>query len=366
MQRTSTLVVVVGIFFVVGVILLSHFSLQATGPSTRGGYTLLTEVDDSRGLESGAEVTRAGVTVGTVRSVDLADSNRNKVVVTMRLLKGAEIRKDAVASIQLKSLLGTHYVHITHGTSGSPLVQDGDTIVSEEVVDIAEALGKIGQMGGEAHDLIASVNENQKEFFEKINAVIDENRPNVKKTTDALADAAPKLGGFFDSVSSVTAALSEGKGTLGRLLYDESVYNSVEKTASNLEEISDTLRAGEGTLGKLIYDPELSDQLSDSFKNVSDASRSLKEWLDSNSGDLNELIGALKQAAPNIESAFANLNEVSKKINSSEGTLGKLVNDPELYDEARRAVSQIRKTFEEGEEQSVLRTFLGVFFGSMI
>ena len=41
-------------------------------------------------------------------------------------------------------------------------------------------------------------------------------------------------------------------------------------------------------------------------------------------------------------------------------------NDDALYDEIRAAVGQVRKTFEEGEEQSVLRTFMGVFFGSMM
>ena len=69
---------------------------------------------------------------------------------------------------------------------------------------------------------------------------------------------------------------------------------------------------------------------------------------------------------PKIGEAAENFLEVSRKVNTGEGTIAKLVNDPELYDDLRRTVGQIRKTFEEGEEQSVLRTFLGVFFGSMI
>ncbi|HUT23474.1 MAG TPA: MlaD family protein [Sumerlaeia bacterium] len=373
MNKTPTVIVVVGIFFIVGVILLFGFSLRATGPSLRGGYVLYAEVDDSKGLERGAEVTRAGVPVGTVESIELADAEENKVRIKMRIFKQAVVRQDAVASIQLRSLLGTYFIHLSHGAAGSPAASDQTVLQSEEIVDVnavmrvVASLGdKVGGLVGGAEELISSVDENQKTFFIKVNGLIDENRENVKTVSEAFAKAAPKVEGFFDSVSELTTALNEGEGTIGKLFKDDAVYQSIRTATSNLEEISGRMKTGEGALGKLIYDEELANQLDETFKNVNTASTALREALDANSKDLNELINSLKKMTPNVQEAFDNFLEVSRKVNSDAGTLGKLINDPQLYDEARSAVTQIRKTFEEGEEQSVLRTFLGVFFGSMI
>jgi phospholipid/cholesterol/gamma-HCH transport system substrate-binding protein len=291
----------------------------------------------------------------------------------MRIFKDAVIRQDAVASIQLRSLLGTYFIHLSHGSAGSPAASDQTVLQSEEIVDVnavmrvVASLGdKVGGLVGGAEKLISSVDENQKTFFTKVNGLIDENRENVKTVSESFAKAAPKVEGFFDSVSQITTALNEGEGTIGKLFKDDTLYQSIRTAAGNLEEISARMKTGEGTLGKLIYDEELANQLDDTFKNVNTASTSLREALDANSKDLNELINSLKKMTPNIEEAVTNFVEVSRKVNSDAGTLGKLINDPQLYDEARSAVTQIRKTFEEGEEQSVLRTFLGVFFGSMI
>jgi phospholipid/cholesterol/gamma-HCH transport system substrate-binding protein len=366
MQRTTTMAVIVGIFAVVGVLLLFMFSLKATGPSVRSGYTITTEVNDSKGLEIGAEVTRAGVPIGVVKKVSLAEGDRDKVVIVMQVLPNAAIRKDAIATIQLKSLLGTYFIHLSHGTPGSPLVKEGDALKSEELMDINDVMRIVAGMGDQVDGLLASVNSNQKAFFEKINGVIDENRGNVKTVTAALAKSAPKVEGFFDSVGGVADSLNEGKGTLGKLLNDDTVYNDVKATASNLQQITTQVKSGEGTLGKVIYDKKLATQLESTFDNVDAATKSLRTTLESSNESIKGLLDAFQRVTPNLEKSFTNFAEISEKVNKGDGTLGKLVNDPELYNEVRRTVQQIRKTFEEGEEQSVMRTFLGVFFGSMM
>ena len=71
-------------------------------------------------------------------------------------------------------------------------------------------------------------------------------------------------------------------------------------------------------------------------------------------------------ALPKLDEGMDRFVSIGRKIDEGEGTLGKMVNDPELYDNVRDAVAQIRRTFEEGEEQTVMRTFLSVFFGSVI
>ncbi|MFH0792896.1 MAG: hypothetical protein V2A74_02560, partial [bacterium] len=85
-----------------------------------------------------------------------------------------------------------------------------------------------------------------------------------------------------------------------------------------------------------------------------------------NRAKLTDILDSLSRAIPDFEEAAKSIREVADKVNTGEGTLGKLVNDPSLYNDTKQAVGQIQKTFEENEEQSVMRTFLGVVFGGFI
>lgn len=81
---------------------------------------------------------------------------------------------------------------------------------------------------------------------------------------------------------------------------------------------------------------------------------------------VNELKAAIKDRGliRNIEASMANLNEISDKINHGEGTLGLLVNDESLYLEARQMINDIRATVDDIRETSPIVTFSSIFFGA--
>jgi phospholipid/cholesterol/gamma-HCH transport system substrate-binding protein len=160
--------------------------------------------------------------------------------------------------------------------------------------------------------------------------------------------------------------VDEGKGTLGKLMNDEQVYDQLSATMANLDAFSERLNSGEGTLGRLVNDAELADKIGDTFDNVNSASETVREIIDANRENIDTTIKNVAEAAPKLNEGLDSFTSIGKKIDDGEGTLGKLVNDPGLYDDVRGAVNQVRRAFEEGEEQSVMRTFLGVFFGSVI
>jgi phospholipid/cholesterol/gamma-HCH transport system substrate-binding protein len=81
---------------------------------------------------------------------------------------------------------------------------------------------------------------------------------------------------------------------------------------------------------------------------------------------LNELKAAVKERGliRNLESSMANLNEITEKINHGEGTLGLLVNDESLYLEVKQMINDIRATVDEMRETSPIVTFSSIFFGA--
>ncbi|MBI2437303.1 MAG: MCE family protein [Lentisphaerae bacterium] len=86
--------------------------------------------------------------------------------------------------------------------------------------------------------------------------------------------------------------------------------------------------------------------------------------------DAREVVGELKAAVKdrglirNLETSIANLNEISDKINHGEGTLGLLVGDEGLYLEVKQLVSDIRATVDDMRETSPIVTFSSIFFGA--
>jgi len=81
---------------------------------------------------------------------------------------------------------------------------------------------------------------------------------------------------------------------------------------------------------------------------------------------INELKAAVKDRGliRNVESSMANLNEITDKINHGEGTLGLLVNDESLYLEVKQMINDISATVDEIRETSPIVTFSSIFFGA--
>lgn len=62
--------------------------------------------------------------------------------------------------------------------------------------------------------------------------------------------------------------------------------------------------------------------------------------------------------------SLANLADITDKINHGEGTLGLLVNDESLYLEVKQVIGDIRATVDEVRETSPIVTFSSIFFGA--
>jgi len=366
METNKTIMLRVGIFVTLGLILLVWFSLKSEEPAkVKGGYPLFIRFEEIKGIEEGTVVTMSGVDVGRVDKIKF-ESESGKVRVDLTIQRSIKIRKDSIGGIYLKSLLGQNIINITPGKQKDVFLKPGDEVVSKETVDLDHIIETIGGLGDKAENLIENLNENQSDLLKKVSSVIDENKDNLKTTTESFAKVAPKFESMVNSFDDMLTNLKKGEGSLGKMLTDDSMYNKFSDVGDNLDEIAKKINSGEGTLGKLLSDDSLHKKAEDSLTNVKDAAEEIRTFLTENKQSLKEFVDAIKEVPPKIKEASDNLADITKKINEGQGTLGKLVNDPKLYDDTRDAINQMKQTFQESEEQAVMRTFLGIVFGSMM
>jgi len=174
----------------------------------RNTYRLSAEFKNVVGLGSGAEVRVAGIHEGTVRSINLPGRSDQKVRITMDLDKSTRdvIKKDSVAAIEAEGLVGDKYVEISFGSKDAEKVKDGDTIGGEAPVEMGDLLKKTNQI------------------------------------LDAAQDAVQNIDQSSGNLTSITAKLNQGTGTMGALLNDKAIYEHVNAGTAAFQDDMEALK----------------------------------------------------------------------------------------------------------------------------
>ena len=133
--------IAVGIFVIVGMVALGYLSIQLGQVSFLGsrGYAVTVDFPSVGGLKAGSAVEIAGVEIGRVESIGLADYQAR---VTLRVRSGIKLQEDAIASIKTKGLIGEKYIRISPGGSDKIIAPNGRIREVEAPVDFEELLSK--------------------------------------------------------------------------------------------------------------------------------------------------------------------------------------------------------------------------------
>jgi phospholipid/cholesterol/gamma-HCH transport system substrate-binding protein len=133
--------VAVGLFLVVGLLALGYLSIKLGRVSFLGttGYLVTVEFPSVGGLKAGSAVEIAGVEIGRVESIGLADYQAR---VTLRVKRDIKLQEDSIASIKTKGLIGEKYVRISPGGSDKIIPPNGRIREVEAPVDFEELLSK--------------------------------------------------------------------------------------------------------------------------------------------------------------------------------------------------------------------------------
>jgi phospholipid/cholesterol/gamma-HCH transport system substrate-binding protein len=300
-------VIILVIFTVSGDIRL--FSRSATVK------TYLTSVD---GLRKGAEVRLSGLKIGSVREINFtpaipADPNQRNFIEVVMELSGSidgvpaieRIRTDSLAVLKGAGVLGDNVIDITPGTLRGQPIRDGGTINSLAQKSVADII-------------------------------------------NASQTAVSNLNEISSDIKEVTEDIRQGRGTVGKLLRDETLYTSLNQTILRAENLITAIKEGEGTAGRLISDPALYNQANEVVTDLRRLTTQVNEQINGGRGTIGKLLkdeelynraNALVAKLDNSANRFEN---IVARAERGEGTVGKLLKDEQLYDEARQAVASLR------------------------
>ena len=140
MERTKVNVAV-GLFLVLGALALGYLSIRLGRVSFLGGtgYLVTADFPSVGGLKAGSGVEIAGVLIGRVEAIGLADYQAR---VVLRLNSGVKLQDDSIASIKTKGLIGEKYIRISPGGSDKIIPPNGRIREVEAPIDLEELISK--------------------------------------------------------------------------------------------------------------------------------------------------------------------------------------------------------------------------------
>lgn len=140
MKRIDT-ELLVGLFMIVGIACLAYLSIKLGKMEIIGdkGYKLYAEFSELGGLKNGAAVEIAGVEVGRVKNISLADYQAK---VELQINSGIKIQEDSIAAVKTKGLLGEKFIQISPGGEDKIIPPGGKIRETQPPLDIEKAIGQ--------------------------------------------------------------------------------------------------------------------------------------------------------------------------------------------------------------------------------
>ncbi len=298
------------------------------------------EFENVSNLTVGNPVQLNGVTVGKVEDIVLPEDTDATVQVWITVDRRYEqrIRQDSQARIQTLGLLGDKYIAINSGSPGVPAIEPGGQIAAAPATEIDQLLtsgGDVVQNLSVAASSLSNILSRMEQGEGLLGALVAD-RGDGKTMNETVT-------GILTDLRDVLADVKSGKGSLGRLLYDDTLARDLETAVSQLEQLAGKLNEGDGLLPALVSDPALKDRFGQAIENLETTSGELETMVtELNAGDglLPRLMkdeALADELETELRGLLEQLNQAAEKLNRGEGTAAKLLNDPAVYD----AVSDI-------------------------
>ena len=237
--------------------------------------------DQINGVQNASPIMMKGVKIGSVTGLSFDPARSDKVVLQFTIKRQYRIPTDSEAKIFSNGLMGAKAIEITYGTADTYL-QKGDTLRSSRDRDLMD-------MAGSELDF----------FKQKVSQLTTDLSRTLENLNGLMETNADNIAGTLGNLNSVT-------GDMAEILSAEK--NSLKSALDNLSKFSDMLGENAGRVDSIIGD------------------------VDRFTSQLTE-----EQFARKLSQAVEHLDGLVARIAQGEGTVGKLISAPELYDSLEKA-----------------------------
>jgi len=332
----------VGITVVIAATVLAVLIFLMTGS---GGFltpkiTVVSYFVNAEGVRAGAPVSLQGVPIGNVTAIEVVPNHGlAPVKVSMRIMKKAaqSIPTDATSALTQAGVLGETFVDIDRTQAKSTqTVHDGSELPIHDSPSIQDVMKSTQSSLQNVDVLIRRIDH--------IVSFIDSGQGSIGKLIYDQ-ELYNRLNTTLNEVQSMVNTMAEGKGSIGKLIASDELYNKANTAVDNLNKIIDEIQAGNGTVGKFLKDPSL-------YNNANDTIAKANSLI----GDINAGKGAIGKMAKDeafaakLDNTISRLSEIMTDLQAGKGSAGMLLKDPAVYTNTDQMLVEGRKLVQAMRE----------------
>jgi phospholipid/cholesterol/gamma-HCH transport system substrate-binding protein len=274
--KTAILVIVSIILFIWGYNFLKGKNLFDNSNK------LFVVYENVAGLATSAPVTLNGLTIGKVNSITINPDG--KLLVELHITTDFPIAKSSIAEIYDSGLVGGRQIAIKPNLQDKNYTQSGDYLQASSKLGLTDALAqqleplqdKIQKLLDNADVLFTNVNgildnqtkQNLKNSIAELNNTLSEFSAVSKNLNEIVATNKTKLGSVISNFDKTSANLVVMSDSLAKANLGQTVKN-LEKTLASVDKLMAEMEQGKGTMGKLMKDETM-------YNNFSKASNELE------------------------------------------------------------------------------------------
>ena len=285
--------VISSIAFVGGLMYLQEFTFK------KSNYTFTVLFDNVQGLNVGAQVDMLGKKIGKVSYTRIMGQ---KIAVELSIDNSFafSIPVDSKIAVKSEGLIGSKFISITPGFSTKDFILPNETVAGVREFDFSEITPEIGPL---TQELSA--------FARRLKATLgEEERDKIRLTINNIESFTAQLDSFIHNYQNIISDKDK---------------NNFKSTMKNLRDVTSELKEG---INKEI---DKLDQMLNNFKTVTDKS-----------DELSTTISELRKSSESFSSLTQKLNLILTKMESGEGTLGKLIYNDILHENMNSLVNEVR------------------------
>ena len=325
----------VGITVIVAALTLAFllFLMSGTNGLFTSRITLKSYFDNAQGLRPGAPVRLSGVDIGNVTKIIIVpdrDKQLTPVEVIMKLSTkySYAIHRDSVTSLETAGVLGETYLDIDSIQALGPLAKNGDTLPTQVHPDFNEVV-RASQSTLQNMDALLK-------RADRILAFAESGKGSMGKL---IYDPTlyNRLSSTIAEFQQIVQQVGSGEGSLGRLISRNDAYEKFIATLDKMNSVIDDLQQGKGTAGKFLKDPTLYNNANDTIANV----KKLTEDINAGKGALGKL-SKDEELAKKLDNTISKLSDLTTELEAGQGTAGRFFKDDTLYNNANQVLVETR------------------------
>lgn len=223
MPKESNLEFKVGIFMLIALVLLTMFIFSVSDSSVlEKGKSIRVIFGFANGLKKNAPVRIAGVDEGLVQDIklffDRADG-KTKVEVNLWVKEDTMIPNDSVITVNQLGMMGEKYIEIFPGDDTKNFFKEKQVVVGKDPIPQEAISARVMEVSNKLENAIGGVDR----------------LINDGKNIDSIGTTLKNLSSMTTSLDEIIYNMKDGKGTIGRLLYDERLYDDLQGLTADLK-----------------------------------------------------------------------------------------------------------------------------------